>query len=845
MSGAFRPSSGAWVLIPICAFAFLIWANITRIRRVDYVSGTPAWSMAEAPAASVGDAGWQTRLVVAGHDNESYEWLDQTRQMLALRQWRVRRVDYENAPFGREEHAASPYRWLLGLIAWADHAVSGRPPGASVERAALFADPLLHMLLLAGAATFVAWQLGVFPAAILSLGLVALFPFASEYLPGAPDDHGLSQACAIWSVLPLLAGVSGIRAAEADSGRRARRWFLVAGVAGGVGLWISVVHEMPVLLGIVLGALLAAVAGRGEPEDAASGAPRTAPWRIWALGGAAASCAAYLIEFFPAHMGSLQLRVVHPLYGLAWLGAGEVLAQAQAWIRQRRPETGPPGFGGRVLAADAIAAEWMRRRRPTRSPRDNAAGALALVALAAVPVAMWRTRDLGFMGLDAAALRLTRLPHGPAATGLMAWVLRDGLTAALLATLLPLLLIVPAIWLLARRGAAPAARASICIALGPVLVALGFACRELAWWNGVDAVLLALLVAAAASIAGAVGDRPRRLALAGFAALVLLPGAIQLIPRTSTGVNAALNETEVVGLVERDLARWLALHAGGRDPLVLAPFNETVTLYYYGGLRGLATLGWENREGFEAATRIAGAPTPEGALELVRKREITHIVLPSWDARLDAYAREGPGQPEETFFGRLEHWNLPVWLRPVAYPMPKIPGYEGLSVAVFEVVEDQDDATAESRLAEYFAETEQPELALAAAAALQRFPADIGALAARARVELTLGNTQSFAHTVDLLLHSLSGGADRALPWDRRVSLAAVLAQGQQVDLARMEVMHCLSDVDDAKLRALTPGSLYRLEVLIKGFQMGIADPRLRGLALDLLPPELRDSLGP
>jgi len=843
VSNAFRPSSGAWVLVPLCAFVFLIWANITRIRRVDYVSGTPAWSLAEAPAASVGDSGWQTRLIVAGHDNESYEWLDQTRQMLARGQWRVRRVDYENAPFGREEHAASPYRWLLGLIAWADHAVSGRPFGTSVERAALFADPLLHMMLLAGAATFAAWQVGVFPAAVLSLGLVALFPFASEFLPGAPGDHGLAQACAIWSVLPLLAGVSGIRAAEADSSRRARRWFLVAGIAGGVGLWVSVVHEVPVLMGIALGALLAAVAARGE--SAGAGAPGDTPWRTWALGGAATSCVAYLVEFFPSHMGSLQLRAVHPLYGLAWLGGGEVLAQAAAWIRQRRPETGPPGFGGRVLAADAIAAEWIRRRRPRRSLRDNALGALALLALLAVPVAMWRSRDLGFMGLDASALRLTRLAHGPAATGLLEWVLHDGASVALLATLLPLLLVLPAIWLLARHGAAPAARASICIAMGPVLVALGFACRELAWWNGVDAALVALLVAAAASIAGAADQRPLRLTLAGLAAFVFLPGAIQLVPRTSTGANSALNETEVVGLVERDLARWLAMHAGGRDKVVLAPFNETVTLYYYGGLRGLATLGWENREGFEAATRIAGAPTPEGALELVRKREITHIVLPSWDARLDAYGREDPGPPEETFFGRLERWNLPTWLRPVAYPVPKIAGYEGLSVAVFEVVEDQDDATAESRLAEYFAETEQPELAAAAESALSRFPADLGALTARARVQLTRGETQGFTQTVDLLLHSLSGGADRALPWDRRVSLAAVLAQGQQVDLARMELMHCLSEVDDVKLRALSPGSLYRLLVMIKGFQMGIPDPRLRELALDLLPPELRDSLKP
>ena len=838
MSGAFRPSSSAWVLAPLCAFVFLIWINITRIRRVDYVSGTPAWTVA-SPAAG---AGWQPRLIVPGHDNESYEWLAQTRQMLERGPWRVRRVDYENAPFGRPEHATSPYRWLLGLIASVDHAVSGRPIGMSVERAALFADPLIHMLLLASAATFVAWQLGVFPAALLSLGLVALYPFASEFLPGAPDDHGLAQACVLWSVLPLLAGIGGIRAAEADPARRARRWFLVAGVAGGIGMWVSVVREVPVLLGIELGALLGAAASRGDSKGAAAGSSWIAPWRTWAIAGAVTSLGAYLIEFFPANMGSLQLRSIHPLYGLAWLGAGEVLAQAQAWIQRGKPETGPP-VTDQVLRAESIAAAWMSRRKPRRSLRDNTVGALALVGMAAVPAAMWRAGDLGFMGLDFPALRLTRLPDGPAATGLLAWVLRDGLSAALGATLLALLLVGPAIWIIARRSTAPGARASACIALGPVLVALGFACRELAWWNGVDAALLALLVAVAAPIAGAVDLRPARVALAGFTALVLLPGVFQLLPRVSSGAKSAYNEHEVVGLVERDLARWLALHAPVPGPVVLAPFSETAPLHYYGGLRGLATLGWENREGFEGAMRIAGAPTPEAALELIKEREVALIVLPSWDSRLEAYARAGAGNPEEIFIDRLHRWSLPPWLRPVAYPTPRIAGYEGLSVAVLEVVEDQDEATAESRLAEYFAEMNEPELAASAEAALRRFPADIGALAARARVEITRGDTENFSQTVDLLLHSLSGGADRALPWDRRVSLAVVLAQGQQLDLSRMEVMHCLSDVDEAKLRSLTSGSLYQLHVLDRAFQLGIEDPRLRQLAHDLLPPELIDRL--
>jgi hypothetical protein len=412
----------------------------------------------------------------------------------------------------------------------------------------------------------------------------------------------------------------------------------------------------------------------------------------------------------------------------------------------------------------------------------------------------------------------------------------------LLATLLPMLLIWPAIWLLVRRGTGPGARASIAIALGPVVVALGFACRELTWWSGADALLLALLTAAAASMPRAIDRLPGRLALACFMALVLVPG-IQVLRRAVSVAGAPLRETEVVGLVERDLARWLALHAGARA-VVLAPFNETVTLHYFGGLRGLAAPGWENRDGIEAAVRIASASTPEEAREQVERRGVTHIVVPSWDSRLDVYARMGQGRPEDTFMGRLQRWELPPWLRPVAYPIIRIGGFEE-QAAVFEVVEDQDDATAQSRLAEYFAEMDQTELAASAGAALRRFPADLDALVGRAQVEIARGDKGAFAQTVDLLLHRLSGGADRTLPWDRRVGLAVVLAQAQQVDLARVEVTHCLADADDARLRALPTGSLYRLQELSKALGLGIADPRLRELAVDLLPPELRRRLEP
>jgi hypothetical protein len=52
-----------------------------------------------------------------------------------------------------------------------------------------------------------------------------------------------------------------------------------------------------------------------------------------------------------------------------------------------------------------------------------------------------------------------------------------------------------------------------------------------------------------------------------------------------------------------------------------------------------------------------------------------------------------------------------------------------------------------------------------------------------------------------------------------------------------------MADLDEAKLRLLTTGSLYHLLFLCKHFDMPITDPALHSLAMKLLPSELRERL--
>jgi hypothetical protein len=219
--------------------------------------------------------------------------------------------------------------------------------------------------------------------------------------------------------------------------------------------------------------------------------------------------------------------------------------------------------------------------------------------------------------------------------------------------------------------------------------------------------------------------------------------------------------------------------------------------------------------------------------------------LPSWDDSLDQLAQGGSPTPERSLVALLRQWLPPRWLRPVAYQLPVIPGLEQDSVAVFEVVEPQENAIALSRLAEYFVETNRPALAAAVAEALEKsFAADAGAMIARAKVALARGDGRALARVMPELLPAVADGRDEDLSWERRANLALVLAQTKHPDLARAQLEFCLREADAERLRSLGPVSLFRLLSVARTYHLEFADPQLRAVALALLPAEFQAQLG-
>jgi len=798
------------IVVPVCAFAFIAWADHARIRRVEFVSKVASEEARIDPASPTGYAEGRRWLVVPEHNNPTYQWIEETQLMMAQGQWRVRWVAYENAPFGREVHSASPYRWWLVLVAWCERAVTGQPLALCVERAALFADPLLHLLLLATATIFVAWRFGALAACLLSAGLATIYPLAAAFLPGIANDFGLSQIAAFWSMLLVVAG--------AGAEKRASRWYSAAGVAGGCGLWLGAPGQVPVIVGIAIGAVLAAlICRRRQGTDPSEPAP-IPPWRSWALAGAISSLLAYLVEYFPGHMGP-QLRVNYPLYGLAWLGLGELLWRFAA---------------------------WMQRRNVFGSVRDIAMWALSAAAVASLPVAISAGGDHAFLRGDLLSTRLTNLPDGVVAGSLSAWVAQGGNAFALAAACLPLLVLGPAAWILVRRVTDGAQRAAVAIAIGPVVAALAIAIHQIRWWNTLDLALLALLAASAATARSATSRRACLLWCALLGAPFFV-GAIETTPPQTSYSEADFKFTrpEIEGLYERALSHWIADHAGPAGATLLVPPFRTSSFCFYGNLRGLGTQNWENRDGLSAIFRIVNSTRPDETLALVNQRGVTHIVVPSWDTDLDEFARMGLKQPMDSFIFALHQTDGGIfnWLRALPYSLPPVSGFKDQSVLVLAVTEETDPATLRSRLVEYLVEMHQIDAAAYSSRALLRYPADLGALVALAQVQKARADGDGFDKAFNSLLSNLSSGSDRSLAWDRRVSLAVVLALGGRGDLAREQVRRCMSETNEERIRFLTTGSLYHLLVLAKAYDLELHDPSLHSLAMKLLPSELRQRL--
>lgn len=830
-----------WILALPAALGFVVADGASRMRAIQLLTDVRVPGSAppaEDPDSPTGYALGVRNLVLPNLGVDGYHWIMQTQRMLAGDGARIRWVDYDDAPHGREVHWSSSFRWWLAGLAWLHGKTSGAPPAISVERVAPWAGTLLLAVILLTVTPLVAWRFGALPAALFALAAPAVHPFYELFATGNPDHHGLAAAFGMLAVLLLVAGGAGwLSLPQADAQepapaewlpdlRSARRWFIASALAGGAGLWVSASTTVPVLIGIGLGAVAASLRARWDRHGSVAFDPTL--FRLWGAAGFCSSIAFYLLEYFPSHLG-VRLEVNHPFYALAWLGAGDQLCRVCRWLQ-----------GGR----------W------TESRRDLLGAIASLLAMAILPACLVLARERTFLVSDP-FLWMLHQDYINEFRGLLRQV-RDNPIRAVVASygLLPLLGL-PMLVLVAFARLARPWKALLLVALLPGVVTFALAVGQNRWLGISCAIWLAALVttSAATTLPGA-GFRWTlgwKLAAAVSLACVYLPFlyfAAPLPMLAGSERRAELSFADLAGVASRDVAHRLRHRLGDRRGIVASGPTVTTSLIHHGGLDGVGTLYWENVEGLKAMADLFGAPSEGRALELVEQRGITHIVVFSWDAFVEEYARLARGlrahepAPADAFGlrlvrGFLEAQDLPRWLRPIAHALPPDASFRGHLVLIFEVAPEQTEDVALVRVAQFLVDGRMPrEAESKLRLALERDPQSLPASIALASLQDALGRAEEFAAT----LERVRAGLDRADDLDLadRVDLARVLTLAGDKAKAAEQIDASLASADERSLRQLRPAALRDLLDLADQLQVSASRPAAVRAAADLLPPDAR-----
>ena len=536
--------------------------------------------------------------------NDAMTWVRHSLSLAEGDRLRLRHTQIDNAPDGREVHWNSGWAWAIAGAGRVQQMSTGGPLANAVEKATVWLNPLAFMIAIVALSAWTARHAGALAGVFVAAATALHERIAEGFLPGYVDHHGLLTACVLGIVLGAVAmGAGWWRAPNPGpstllpaSCAEARAGAFLSAVSGAVGLWISAASVVPAIALTALAGIAIARdfgptrARHGESFDAAA-------WRLWGRVGAAGSFAFYLAEYFPDHL-SWHLEANHPLYALAWLAGGELVARVGE---------------GRLAPRELL---W------------PVAAALAPLAVALAGGA----RVLAFADPFLAGVHKDISEFRPLWSTLRR---SDAGTIFRLAVVDALPLGAAAITLALRRGRAPVTLAFATLIAGGLLV--------MAWWQtrwhmNASAAQIPL---ALALIAYWTGQRPPAVRWACAAAVVATlyaPGAwigYTEIQRQLAARSVRLADARV--MLSRDIAGALRAGAPQSDIVVLASPNVSTRVGYYGRMRTLGTLYWENNAGLRAAAEILSEESDERACTLLAARRVTHIVFVSNDEFLAEY----------------------------------------------------------------------------------------------------------------------------------------------------------------------------------------------------------------
>ncbi len=568
---------------------------------------------------------------------------------------RLRETDIDNAPYGREVHWNSAWAWWLAGLGHLRAAITGEPLPTAIERAAFWANLPVLLVVLFGFSAWAGRRFGAIGAVVVALAIAGHRGFYEGFYPAYPDHHGIISATLLGLILgAVFMGAGWWRpAAEKQpsflprSRALALRAATLSAVFGALGLWISAASVViPIALVGIAGLTMTLLAGRDLQSIGAVAEPSV--WRRWSRVGAAVSFAFYLLEYAP-HF-AMRLEVNHPLYSLAWLGGGELVALVLAW----------------------------RAGIETPAPSQRLRWTLAALAVAAAPVALLIGGSTWFIPAEPFMQRI----HAQIDEFQPLWVRMHefGWHAYRDHAGFHLLPFVAALLLLARRPA-PAARALIIFALAVALPMTALGWLQNRWLlTASSAQIVLVMVLLAAWVSSWRPDRSvwLRAATVVSACAVLYGVAPRTLIRERLLVESKhdVQTGEAMQLLYRDIAQRLHDDQPAGNIVLLASPNASTGIGYYGRFQTIGTFYWENYDGLRASAEIFSASSDTEAAQLIRQRGITHIAMVSNCNFLPEYFHslhpEAPIENVKAAFG----WRLllgshqPVWLRPIPYEVP-------------------------------------------------------------------------------------------------------------------------------------------------------------------------------
>jgi hypothetical protein len=569
---------------------------------------------------------------------------------------RIRATERDNAPHGREVHWSSPILWLLtGLNALTS--------SVSTESVSLWIGPILLMAAVAALSIGFLHRLspGTFSFLILGFGTNVLITQA--FRAGETDHHGL----AAWAAASAVASFALAWTQEPKRANKSENQRLVvfSALSAALGLWISASSTLPVIAAIGLAGLL----GRCITTKSMSHLSIHADlWRMWSRWGAGLSLIFYAVEYFPWHLG-FRLEVNHPVYALAWLAGGELMS-----FLYRTPNRQIP---------DAFHSHpW---------------SLFAILAGISLPPALAVLFPQTFLILNS-FLSSLHAKYIVEFQGLLGSLSVFGSPIAYLQVLLwPVAALMIFLWIGSRLGWSSLRQETVIFSMLPAVVFSTLTLIQQRWLVSCQAlwvVCVTLLLQTAVSRRLPFNWLVRAtLAVFMLLSFVYFPLVRIQEDRRHEEDGGTIPKEWLQVILLRDISHRLLESMNGKIPTILSGPTASTDFAFFANAKVVGTLYWENLAGLQAAAELFSAFNPEDIKQQLVKRQVSHIVIPSWDSFGASYAKlNGTDSTNETGFldevaaGKTA---LPNWLRPLYYPIPHTLGLSGESVSILQVIPEQ------------------------------------------------------------------------------------------------------------------------------------------------------------